>query len=336
MASLDHPTVTVVMPAVRDDAAFREALAAIGRCEPAPDQLVIACPGSDAAVVTAAQQAGADIVQLPPGGPAMARNAAVKRATSDVVLFVDSDVAVHPDIVAKTRAVLADRSIAALVGVYDDRPPAPNFVSQYKNLLQRFVHLQARVDGQTFWGACGALRRDVFDSVGGFDERFTTPSVEDIELGYRVKAAGHRILFSPLLEVTHLKRWTALSLLRSDIFRRAIPWTWLLVRESGIAPDLNVTVASRVTSLLALTVPLALLAALKWPALLVVAAVALALFVVMERKLARFFAARRGWWFAARGLAWHLFYYLYSVAAFAAGMVTYPIWGKRMTGPGVR
>jgi len=55
------------------------------------------------------------------------------------------------------------------------------------------------------------------------------------------------------------------------------------------------------------------------------------LFVMMERKLARFFAARRGWWFAARGLAWHLFYYLYSVAAFGVGMVTYPVSGKRRT-----
>jgi len=245
---------------------------------------------------------------------------------------VDSDVAAHPDLIGRTREVLADPAIAAAVGVYDDRPPAPNFVSQYKNLLQRFVHLQARADGQTFWGACGAMRRDVFDSVGGFDERFTKPSVEDIELGYRVKAAGHRILFSPRLEVTHLKRWTALSLLRSDIFRRAIPWTWLLVRESGIEPDLNVTVASRVTSMLALTTVVALLGAIKWHFLLIVAAVALALFVVMERKLARFFRARRGVWFAARGLAWHLFYYLYSVAAFGVGMVTYPIWGKKRTG----
>ena len=324
-------TVTVVMPAVRDDAAFREAIAAIRRCDPAPDQLVIACPGSDAAVIAAAKQAGAEIVPLPPGGPAMARNAAVTRATSDVVLFIDSDVAVHADVIARTKEVLSDPSIAAAVGVYDDDPPAPNFVSQYKNLLQRFVHLQARADGQTFWGACGAIRRDVFDAVGGFDERFTKPSVEDIELGYRVKAAGHRILFSPLLEITHLKRWTATSLLKSDIFRRAIPWTWLLVRESGIEPDLNVTVASRVTSILALTTVVALVGAIKWRALLIVAAGALGLFVMMERKLARFFAARRGVWFAARGLAWHLLYYLYSVAAFGAGMITYPIWGRRLT-----
>ena len=322
-------TVTVVMPAVRDNAAFREALAALGRCDPAPDQVVVACPGGDPDVIAAATKAGALVLPLPAGGPAMARNAAVIRATSDIVLFVDSDVAVHADLIARTKDVMADRSIAAAVGVYDDHPPAPNFVSQYKNLLQRFVHLQARADGQTFWGACGAIRREVFNAVGGFDERFTKPSVEDIELGYRVKAAGHRILFSPRLEVTHLKRWTALSLLRSDIFRRAIPWTWLLMRESGVEPDLNVTVASRVTSILALIVVTAAIAAIQWPFLLGVSAVALALFVVMERKLARFFAERRGWWFAARGLAWHLFYYLYSVAAFGVGTITYPVWGRR-------
>ena len=89
-------------------------------------------------------------------------------------------------------------------------------------------HQIARTDGFTFWGACGAIRTSAFHAVSGFDERYTAPSIEDIELGYRLRRAGMRIRVDPTLEVTHLKRWTAASLIRTDFVARALPWSELI------------------------------------------------------------------------------------------------------------
>ena len=58
-----------------------------------------------------------------------------------------------------------------------------------QNLAHRFVHQHADRDGFTFWGACGAIRRDIFHAVGGFDARYHEASVEDIELGIVFAAA---------------------------------------------------------------------------------------------------------------------------------------------------
>jgi hypothetical protein len=63
--------------------------------------------------------------------------------------------------------------LVALFGSYDDAPAATNFLSQYKNLLHHYMHQTAREEASTFWGACGAIRREVSLAVGGI---FRIPS----------------------------------------------------------------------------------------------------------------------------------------------------------------
>lgn len=322
-------TVCIILPVVNDAPAYRTALAAIANASPPPDDVVIVADGPANEAVAAARTAGFRAIERQVnGGPAAARNTAAAATSADVLLFVDADVAIHPDLVARVRRALADPAVAAVVGCYDDRPPERNFFSQYKNLLQRFVHLNAQREGSTFWGACGAIRREAFVQIGGFDERFRKPSVEDIDLGYRLKAAGHRIVFDSSLQATHLKRWTMTSLLHSDIFRRALPWTWLLMRESYVEPDLNLGHRSRLASVLAggLAVSPAVIAIdvrAAWLALLC----GIVLFL-LDLELWRFFRARRGVGFATAGLVWHWAYYLYSALGLAAGVLSYPFVGR--------
>jgi len=323
-------SVSVVLPVKRDTDAFRQALGALRAASPAADDVIIVTDGLVPAAADAARAAGFRlVVHEPAGGPAAARNTGARASDADVLLFVDADVAVSPTLIGRVHDAFGDANLAAVVGCYDDSPPETNFFSQYKNLLQRFVHLHARRQGSTFWGACGAVRRRVFLDAGGFDERFRLPSVEDIELGYRITRAGHRIEFRPELEITHLKRWTMTSLLASDIFRRAVPWTWLLMRESAVEANLNLGWGSRLAAVLAIALAISLAAAVVEPRALLAAALAAALLVVIDRELAAFFRARRGAWFASRAIAWHWVYYIYSAAAFGAATLSYPMVGKR-------
>ena len=102
-------------------------------------------------------------------GPGGARNQASNLAAGDILWFVDADVVVHEDAARCLLQGFDEPGLVAVFGSYDDRPPAQNFFSQYKNLVHHFYHQRARKEAATFWSGCGAVRRDAFLQAGGFD-----------------------------------------------------------------------------------------------------------------------------------------------------------------------
>lgn len=254
----------------------------------------------------------------------------------DVLLFVDADVAVEPDLVARvSRHLHMHPEVAAVIGSYDNDPAEPNFLSQYKNLLNHYVHQRARTDGYTFWGACGAIRRTVFLRLGGFDESYRTPSIEDIELGYRLRAAGERINVVKDIQVKHLKHWGTATLLRSDILARALPWSELILRTGRLDDDLNIDRSGRAKVALAGILAVSLAAGTRRRSTRATAVVAAATLLGLDAALVRFFARQRGWRFAAATVPWQWLSYLYSGGAFVVA-VGRQVGGRRAGGSAAR
>lgn len=253
-----------------------------------------------------------------PCGPAAARNRGARQARGEILFFLDADVVVQPDTVGRMARVLGqDEQVAACFGSYDTSPAADNFLSQYKNLQHHYVHQQGKAEADTFWAGCGAIRRAIFLEMGGFDARYRRPSVEDIELGYRLREAGHRIRLEKSIQVRHLKRWTPVSHLRSEILARAVPWSHLLAGRKRLVGDLNLAPEQRLSALVAW---LALGSAFLAPASAggAILAVALAAVLpVLNRHFYRFLLQERGLRFTLAALPWHWLYFLYSSAALA-------------------
>ena len=185
-------------------------------------------------------------------GAAAARNRGVAVTGRPILFFLDADVVVHPDTLARGRERMADPSVDAVVGSYDEAPAAPALVSQFKNLAHHYFHQRAAGDVSSFWSACGFVRRDVFLEAGGFDaRRFTHPSIEDVELGWRMTDRGARIVLEPRMQVTHLKRWTLRSLVTTDVIHRAVPWVRWSLQRGRLPAELNVSAGQRVAAGLA-------------------------------------------------------------------------------------
>lgn len=331
--SLDYSTVSIIIPVHNGGESFRQCLSSVQSFAPPETEVVIVVDGGSDASWELAQASGAKVIQLPEaGGPARARNLGAKASQGDILFFIDADVTIGVNTVDRMMQTFEQNpTLAALIGSYDDAPGAPNFLSQYKNLFHHYTHQMGCEEASTFWGACGAIRRDVFLAMGGFDESYRYPSVEDIELGYRLKQAGYQIQLCKTVQVKHLKRWEPISLLRAEIFYRAIPWTELIWRDRQLVNDLNLTTSSRVSVLLTFGLVASLVAGLGWAwAWLIAGSLALWLFV-LNYPVYHFFQQKRGIWFALRVVFWHWLYFFYGGVSFAIGTAQYYLFSKDKT-----
>ena len=126
-------------------------------------------------------------------GRAMARNAGIEAAKAPLVLFTDADIIASPDLLSRHLARHADGRPKAVVGwevqveSYDDY-----LRKKSKPELRGSLHPASRkhLDWLYFMTGNASARRSDLDRLGRFDVDFTGYGHEDLELGYRIRAAG--------------------------------------------------------------------------------------------------------------------------------------------------
>lgn len=337
MLTRSTPRLSVVIPARNAAGSLAVCLSALRQSAGGEAEVIVVDDGSADATAEVAREAGAIVLRREAsGGPAVARNEGVRRASAEVVLFLDADVAIAADGITRVlQAFDADPSLAAVFGSYDGEPSGGTVVSDYRNLLHHWVHQTAREDSRSFWAGCGAVRKSAFLAAGGFDERFGRPCIEDIEFGGRLSAAGQRIRLDRDLQARHLKRWTLGQMILVDVRDRAYPWTRLILRDGRMPNDLNLRPAHRVSAVLVWLAVAAVVSALAgWPggwAAAVVAAGALGLVAVLNREFYGFVRRRLGVRAALAAFALHALYYGYASATFGWAWIAH-LW-RRLSGP---
>jgi cellulose synthase/poly-beta-1,6-N-acetylglucosamine synthase-like glycosyltransferase len=247
------PVISVIVPVRNSPEELRLCLGHLFESTYSRYEVIVVDDASTDETAQVAVELGALLLSLGQRcGPAGARNRGTKLARGEILFFVDADVCATPATLQEVADTFArDPDVDAVFGSYDTRPTAGNVLSQYKNLFHHFVHQDSLEEATTFWSGCGAIRRSVFTKMGGFSARYKRPSIEDIELGMRLHAAGHRIMLNKRIQVTHLKRWTLWSIVKTDVLDRGVPWTKLMLEEGSMPNDLNLKVSQRISVVLA-------------------------------------------------------------------------------------
>jgi glycosyltransferase involved in cell wall biosynthesis len=332
------PFVSVIIPVYNGSKYIERCLDALMSSSYQSFEIIVVDDCSTDDTVKIAQQKGAKVFQLPKqSGTSVARNFGAERAQGNILLFVDSDVIVRRETIALVvDSFLKNPDIVAVFGSYDDDPIEVNFISQYRNLFHHFNHQYSDTEAFTFWAGCGAVRKKVFEEMGGFDQgRYTKPSIEDIELGYRIHKKGYRILLDKDLQVKHLKRWEFLPMLRTDIFQRAIPWSRLILETKFMPKDLNLQTSHKISAIsvatMILMIPFLFLGHMKFYGIPVATTAGIFLLIffitllILNRKLYGFYAQKRGLRFMVQVIPLHLLYYLYSSMSFIFCWITHRI-----------
>jgi glycosyltransferase involved in cell wall biosynthesis len=152
-------------------------------------------------------------------GPAPARNLGMQCAEGSVIAFTDSDCLASPDWIEKGVQAFDADDIAFVSGKILPKPDMPvSFFSPFNYVLSEHPIYPTN---NIFY------RKDILDSSGGFDTRFSYPSGgEDAELAWRIKRKGWKNIFSQDLIIFHeVHRFTLLDIIFREIWRwRRIPF----------------------------------------------------------------------------------------------------------------
>jgi GT2 family glycosyltransferase len=323
-----QPLVSVIVPIYAQDdtgvALLQCALRALKSSTFNDFELIVADDGSPLAkeIAAAVHEAGATLIRLDRrSGPATARNAGARIAASNLLIFLDADTSVHPDTVDRLVKKMTEHpGLDAAIGSYDRAPSAPGTVSRFRNLMHSFVHHNSNRRAGAFWTGCGVVRRSRFEALGGFDESYSRPSIEDVEFGFRLRAAGGLIELDPEIQVTHHKRWTLRSMVHADFFLRAVPWA-RFVQPTRMPADLNFKMSDRISvALAAFSLPVFALAVVLGGAWWLLLLVALSAIVRLKWELFVFLARATSWFEALRCFPYLFVYLLTCAAGLIAGM----------------
>ena len=187
--SLSVPTVSVIIPVHNGGDKFRRCLLSVKALRTSPAEVIVVADGNSDGSWKLAEEFDMRVLKRPvSGGPARARNLGAQHAKGDILFFIDADVTVPDDTIEQVlNSFQNDPELDALIGSYDDEPFESNFLSQYKNLLHHYVHQTSNKEASTFWGACGAIRRDVFVKMGGFDKGYRRPFHRRYRIGLQAQ-----------------------------------------------------------------------------------------------------------------------------------------------------
>jgi N-acetylglucosaminyl-diphospho-decaprenol L-rhamnosyltransferase len=205
-----------------------DAAADLGRClqslhaspPAAPYDIVVVDNGStDASVATARRWRDVRIVEIGSNvGFARANNIGMQESRGANILLLNSDTIVPPGAVDRLMAEIDRDPEVAVVGprLVDAAGRAElsfgRMIGPLSELRQKRLARSGAVDALTRqrqypdWvsGACLLVRRADAEAVGGFDERFFMYT-EDVDFCAAIRARGRRVLFTPDVEVVHLR-----------------------------------------------------------------------------------------------------------------------------------
>lgn len=151
-------------------------------------------------------------MQLKNNGPAYARNCGVKTAKGSFIVFADDDIIVPFDWLESFGNILSDSNTAAVGGKVKNMVDSV-YSEAYNDVLLYLLDKYNKEKVYFLLTNNLACRKQVFEDVGGFDERLTIGS-EDREFITRLTTSGYNVKYAPEIEIEHYHGFSLWSFFR--------------------------------------------------------------------------------------------------------------------------
>ena len=324
--------LSIVIPAYNSETSLRKLLESLkGQIAGETEVLVVDDCSTDGTAGIAGSYPFVRLIQLDRnGGPARARNEGVRRATGEIIWFLDADTFL-PEKTLEYLMAQHDKYPNALgiQGCYMVAPANPSFGTWYKSLTTAHWFHGSKVGTTHVLETCnGSVDREAFLKAGGFDEGYTGADVEDYEFGYRLTETEGALLLDPELRVYHHFPGIVQNL--RNYAKRGYMWTKLFLRrgrfdEAAATGNEALARATGALFLLSLIVALVISAISNAPSWIWLFPVLVgAGYVAANRRLFRRFLEARGGFFLLGAVFVHLIESTTVLAAAALAMLLSP------------
>ena len=228
------PTACIVIPARNEGARLRRCLETAGPAAAARGwELVVVDDGSEDDTAGVAESMGARVVRHARSrGVAAARNRGAQETGAKILVFLDADVvAPAATLYALVDRLVRDESVHATGAYPEVGDLSPEWSAHFVGLRTAFAHHRLpreEVEGySSFQSECGAIRREVFEEVGGFPEDYAGVGMEEFQLAHEMDRRGYVNLL--LADAAYAHHYKTLTRRRRQLIVRTSRWTPLLL-----------------------------------------------------------------------------------------------------------
>ncbi len=257
-------------------------------------------------------------------GPAHARNFGVKQAKGGYILFLDSDVILKKNTLKTAFQMAKDKKVRAFTGIWDWHQKTAKFFPQFKALRDWSYWILDRKKGFLYYlfsTRIAGIEKKLFQQIGCFNEDYAEPTVEDIELTYKIAPVAP-IKFSTALVVEH--EFEDFWPIAKKYFKRSRDWIQLYMKRLRFDP----VATSGGEAAKSLTIGFSVFSLLLFPLtknafFLLDAAVFFILFMILEFRFLVFLKNKKSWGFMLQSIPTAIVLYLIIDLGTAYGLLLF-------------
>ncbi len=231
MADIPQELLSIIIPCRNAAGTIGKLLDSIREASDEHVETLVVDDGSTDGSPGIAEQYSMRVVRLRERrGPAFCRNLGAREASGTILFFLDADVVLYPDTILRLRETLRNHPGArAVVGAYSGEPANTGWVPRYRALLSAAYYAGKGTEPiDSFLAAMGAVYREPFLELRGFDESYEEPGMEDLEFGHRF-SQRYPVLLDPGIRVRH--HFPGFFRNTKNYFSRAFSWTGLFLKR---------------------------------------------------------------------------------------------------------